>query len=307
MSKTITLNSAVHDLYRAILGRSPESDAVVVEHAERGTVEAVATALPASDEHRRPPERPLRLCNCYDFEIYVPEGDWMLDGIASSGSYEPWVIEAFREQSTGKRVLDVGANIGIFSITASKVTNKPIIAVEASPENAKLIAINAAHNGAPNVKIIPAAAAADFGMAKFCRTLDSNKVTREFALNAETFPTIDVAAAMPLDVLVRDPIDVFKIDIEGYEWNALQGATEIMTAKPIMFLEFSPDFMRDGAGVEPGTFLNFFFDRGYQASILHRDMTREPVGEDGGRLLTAWQEYMSRHVTHLDLMLEAHR
>ena len=300
----------VVDLYRSILGRDPETPEIVVEQIGLGSVEAVAFALVNSVEFRLKRNLEsraignLRLLRCFDFELYVPEGDWMFDDVERDAVYEPYVIEAFREKCAGRTVMDVGANIGIFSLSAAKVTDKPIIAVEASPENAKLIVINAKHNEADNIRVVPAAAASEIGMAKFQRAHTANKVTRDYDLSAETVDTIDVTTALPLDMVVREPVDVLKIDIEGYEWNALQGAGQLMSGKPTVFLEFSPEFMRDGAGIDADTFLKFFFGRGYEATILHRDMSRENVGQDVERLVEAWKTYKDRNVTHLDLMMQ---
>lgn len=46
-------------------------------------------------------------------------------------------------------------------------------------------------------------------------------------------------------------VDVMKIDVEGYEWNALQGASEMFRVAPPreLFLEFSKENLRM-AGVE---------------------------------------------------------
>ena len=57
--------------------------------------------------------------------------------------------------------------------------------------------------------------------------------------------------------------------------------------------------MRHGCDVDAETFWTLFSD--YQITILHRDMSQETTTTD--RLMQVWADYMSRNVTHVDLML----
>lgn len=293
--------------YRAVLDRDPDPQGLVTHlrmlDADPSGVSIIRNLL-SSPEFQNNVTR-LGEYNCFDFKLLVPSDDWMLVSIREDGVYEPYVVEAFRESCANARVLDVGANIGVFSMVAAGVTKKKITAVEASAHSAKLIEANAHINSFNNIEVLPVAAAEHLGMARFPRTRDSNKVMLNETISRDNVELIDVALAAPLDMLVNDRIDVMKIDVEGREYQALLGARRILEMKPKVFLEFSPDFAEFGSGVDAKVLLDFLFQRGYEATILHRDMTRESVKRNAGRLINVWNDYMSRSITHLDLMMVA--
>lgn len=295
--------------YRAILNREPDEGGMQVHLAaleQDPTGESVIRSLLGSPEFRSAfPERQLGIYRCFDFEVLMSTDDWMFDDIRSHGVYEPYVVEAYREACVDRRVLDIGANIGVFSMVAARVSTKKVTAVEVSPANAKLVIANAHMNGLANIEVLPVAASDAFGLARFATVDEFDKVVRDHAITAENIHLIDVALSAPLDALVTDRIDVIKIDIEGREYAALRGAANILTAKPAVFLEFSPNFMLDGCGVSPETFLDLFYSNGYRATVLHRDMTREPIGQDSAKLMDIWSAYMSRSITHVDMMMIA--
>lgn len=238
----------------------------------------------------------VEIVRCFDFQLAIPPGDWMFDDLRATGEYEPYVVLPFLETVDGRKVVDVGANVGVFSIAASK-TAKSVTSVEASSENAKYLACNAALNGA-DLRILPVAASDRIGMTTFDRNPHSNKTVRDITITPEIFSQVDVVYCTTLDTAVEE-VDVIKIDIEGREFAALTGAQRLIRQRPVVFLEFSPVFMRHGCDVDAETFWTLFPD--YDITILHRDMSREQTTT--GRLMQAWADYMSRNITHVDLML----
>ena len=300
--------SVVTAAYQAILLREPDPLGldchVQMLHADPSG-RSVITSLLESVEYRERlmPTRALAIMPCYDFQVIAPTGDWMLGGLERGEDYEPYVIEAFREACRGGRVLDVGANIGIFSMVAAKVTSADVVSVEVSQFNAKLVIANCRLNQLENVTVLPFAASDRLGVAKFHTTRDLNKVLADPVIDKNTIENIDVALSAPLDLMIDHPVDVIKIDIEGHEHLAFEGARRLLSSKPKIFVEFSPEFIFRGCGVAPEVFFQKFDELGYSATILHRDMTRENAGMDRSRLIDAWQVCMARNITHLDLML----
>lgn len=244
----------------------------------------------------------LQVCNFDGGELIIPEGDWMLQDLVARGEYEPYVIGPFVEAiEPHHTVLDIGANVGVFTVAAARRARR-VIAIEAFAENAKLVAANAARNGLTNVEVWPVAVTDHIEMATFNAWGASNKVVRPHGLTMDTLSEVGVCMGLPIDLLISERIDIVKMDVEGREYAALSGAQNLFRQRPLFFIEFSPEFIFDGCGVSSQDFLDLFFGRGYAATILHRDMTREEVGQDSSRLIDAWRSYMDRQITHLDLM-----
>ena len=237
----------------------------------------------------------------HDRQFAVPADDWMFAGNTLE-TYERYVISPFLEAVRGRdTVLDVGSNVGLYSILAAPHVRR-VIALDASTQNAKLVLINAKLNGIFNVEAYPVAVSDKVGMATFGQSDSTNKVMSQHEVTIDTIDSIDAALAMPLDlVLPGIRIDVFKIDVEGREYAAMIGAQKILSQLPVVFSEYSHSFIKHGCGVDGVDYLNLFFARGYTATILYRDMTQEFVGSSTDIVQERWQRYIDANITHLDL------
>lgn len=240
---------------------------------------------------------------CLDFHLAIPVDDGMFGDIITSAQYEPYVMVPILEASRGKHVLDVGANIGIFTVGCAKVAEK-VTAIEASVSNAKILCCNLALNNISNVKIYPVAASDSQGLATFRSEMASNKVLHPLQITPENIDDVEIVYTTTLDHLLGgERVDVIKIDIEGREYSALQGAAKIIHQRPVMFIEYSPNFMMHGCGVRPDLFFKDLFAVGYQVTVLHRDMSLEECGQDIAHINNVWDRYIDRGISHLDLRL----
>jgi FkbM family methyltransferase len=213
-------------------------------------------------------------------------------------------MEAFLETLTPQsRVLDLGANVGAFTIPAARKCQR-VYAVEMVPENAKLIAINAQLNRLDNVTVWPCGVAGDLHALTFPVNESSNNTVTPTPLSLANEAATHYVIGLPIDFMsdIAKP-DVIKIDVEGYETAALRPAHAVWQSRPTWFVEFSHNHQQHVSGASGAELLSLFFSRGYQATILHRDMTREAAGQSVNLLMHRWQEYMSRNITHLDLMM----
>jgi len=148
-----------------------------------------------------------------------------------------------------KSFWDVGANIGHYTwLLKSAAPLLRAVLFEADPQNARLVQETLTKNHLPGVELI-AAGAGDCNGSGYLRvdslagatsTLDlSTKQTFEeqhFGIPAEKIPisvvTIDKERAH------RQPVDLLKIDVEGYEAAVLRGARRTIGAdQPILFIE----------------------------------------------------------------------
>jgi FkbM family methyltransferase len=131
----------------------------------------------------------------------------------------------------GDWVIDVGANIGQYTVTLSRLVGSSgrVIAVEPTPETFALLAANVARAGLRNVTLINVAASELRGSAPM-RVPSSlgghNYFQASIAPGAGDFEVM----TLPLDSL--DPphrISFVKLDVEGHELPALLGLRGILT------------------------------------------------------------------------------
>ena len=165
----------------------------------------------------------------------------LIDGI-----YEPDSIQLMLQKLPKDAVfLDIGANIGVFTITAAKFLeqNGRVIAVEASPKIFPYLQQNIEVNGLNNVKTLQLAATErdndtvpfyeapmdKFGMGSLAPQFHSSPIQ----LKTKTIDSI-------LKDEKIDKVNFIKIDVEGYESSVFQGAEKLLNSPnaPIILFEF---------------------------------------------------------------------
>jgi FkbM family methyltransferase len=147
----------------------------------------------------------------------APHGSWL-------GTYESPVQRLFCERvRPGDVVFDIGANVGFFTLLASKLVgpNGHVFAFEPLPRNLSFIEQHVRLNGITNVTVKPIAIASTSGTASFGD--GENDSQSRLSEKGE----IQVTTAS-LDDLIANGIAprpaFIKMDIEGAESDALRGA-----------------------------------------------------------------------------------
>jgi FkbM family methyltransferase len=164
----------------------------------------------------------------------------MLDEIFAQREYElPTEIVELLQTKRPLRVLDLGANIGLFGVwILGYFDDARITSVEAHSENAAVVSATIAATGRRQTwKLIEGAATTHTGTAKFVR---SGYPTSHLARNTEI--GADVVNVVAVDALeyARDA-DLLKIDIEGGEWPILDDPRFAQLPTPVVVLEYHPD------------------------------------------------------------------
>ena len=161
--------------------------------------------------------------------------------------------ERRRHFGDGVTVLDVGANIGVFTITwARHMTGwGRIIAVEAQERIFQALCGNIAINNCFNARAIFAAASrqcgemlvpvpdyrvpSSFGSLELRQSPQTEAIGQPIDYHADGMQTI---ATVSVDSLNLARLDLLKIDVEGMEIEVLQGALEtIIRCHPILVIE----------------------------------------------------------------------
>jgi FkbM family methyltransferase len=117
--------------------------------------------------------------------------------------------------------VDVGANVGLFSLPLSVVVGPKgkVLAVEPDPVIRARLEINVAANAAPAVEIIPFALGDRVGEVAFIqdsRNLGHNRVGESGGVVVPMKPLLDVLTEAGIT-----HVDAFKIDVEGFEDKVL--------------------------------------------------------------------------------------
>lgn len=155
--------------------------------------------------------------------------------------YEKEEIEAFCSFITpGCTVLDVGANVGLYTLLAAK-RGARVFAIEADPHNAALLRHHVKLNRLENRVTILEIAATEIEKTVTLYRNPQNWGESNILNRGNLSGTV---MGHPIDSLDLPPIDVCKMDIEGAEVFALQGMEGTLKRSPQMklFVEYAEVF-----------------------------------------------------------------
>jgi FkbM family methyltransferase len=163
----------------------------------------------------------------------------------------------------GTTVLDVGANIGFFTVMFSKwaIDGSRVIAIEPESSNVDALKRSIVRNKSQNVEIIQAAAAENEGNL-FLSLNPTNPADHRLAEDGVPI------AAVTIDGLMRSRgwpiVSLIKIDIQGAEPRALAGASETISRfHPTIFMEVDDEALR-AAGFSASELIDSLCCLGYR-------------------------------------------
>jgi FkbM family methyltransferase len=269
--------------YRLLLGREPDQagfDHAVayLENCEITTTNlADSIMLSAEFRSRIDQVSELQEIEFLDVKIYPWRGDRLIgDHLAVAGSYEPHVLPHFLDSiSAGDFVLDVGANIGIYSLLAAKKVGASgkVFSIEPVAKNVRSLCTGIIENDLSNVTVLPVAASDRSSVIAILRTPDSSNGI----VDPSTMRSIgsDFVPTQRLDVLLSgiERLNVIKIDIEGHEPIAWIGLESLVCKHgPTIFSEFSPVAIRNLSRTAPENYLKSLFRHAIGGiDVLHLD------------------------------------
>jgi FkbM family methyltransferase len=133
----------------------------------------------------------------------------------------------------GDLFIDIGANVGVYSVLLSGEKNVNSIAFEPIPDTFKILESNVKLNNLENlVSLYNCGLGNEKKVVKFVSDLDvSNHVSPDQNIIGENIITIDILTLD--DLSISDPT-LIKIDVEGFELEVLKGASKILAAKTLI-------------------------------------------------------------------------
>lgn len=148
-----------------------------------------------------------------------------------AGTYERDTQRLFCSTiNRGDVVCDVGANVGFFTLLASKLVGPDghVFAFEPVPRNLKILHEHLRVNSVRNVTVIPLALSSAPGSARF--SLGGNPSMGGLSTEGEITVEVDTFDRLIASDTVRPPAFI-KMDIEGAEFDALSGGVALLRAR----------------------------------------------------------------------------
>jgi FkbM family methyltransferase len=226
--------------------------------------------------------------------IFLDREDGAVSRPLLNGDYEAHLLPIFEEFCRpGMTVVDVGANVGLYTLVASGLvgTSGRVVAVEPSSENCRLILLSVDANQAGNVELLPVALDRRRGWANLSGHFGSNG-----GLVAEDPSSLasgwsEIVASFALDDLVDGQVDFLKIDVEGAEGRVVAGAQRILeTSRPIVTTELSLEMLPRVSGISGEEYLEGFASLGYRICLLNRETGRADAPTTAAQLLADWKD-----------------
>jgi FkbM family methyltransferase len=190
-------------------------------------------------------------------------------------------------------VLDVGANIGLATLAMSTALpdGARMLAFEPSPRNLVQLRRNLAENGlASRVEVVAAAAGAEAGSLSFHEAAygAGSHLVSSHHLADGSMPAVSV----PVETLDRvvsarglDRLDFIKMDVEGFEPDALAGAAAaIGRFRPVVYMEFNAWTLIAFRNLNPREFLEDLVRRFPHVLAFGPQGELEPVSGQHGML-----------------------
>jgi len=213
--------------------------------------------------------------------IYIDQVDSL--HLAQNNVYEPLETSVVREHvRPGDAVLDVGANIGYFTLLMARQVGKEgrVLAVEPDADNCGLLAKNIEANRYTNVKVMRKAISESAGRATLYRSLRSGA---QHSIAEGEGEAVEVETASLDDLLDAQggSVAFVKIDIEGAEMKALRGAGRLLSQPHLkMMIEFNPRALAE-FGEDPAQLPRLLAAHGFALHDINRHAGRvEPVSAD---------------------------
>lgn len=192
------------------------------------------------------------LDNVYGHRIYVDQADIGLRlanfvGLQPEKSEDRFFVQRIRP---GEAVLDLGANVGLYSLLFAKLVGPSgsVLAFEPGPKSFKLLERNIKENGYKNIQAENSAVTDYSGAIDLfvCPTGESDNRVSGAIDYRNNWERVSVPCVAMDDYLAGRKIDLVKMDIQGSEFAALRGMRDTLRNPSIKIaMEFSPELIDD--------------------------------------------------------------
>lgn len=215
--------------------------------------------------------------------VWAPLSDMQAALLYVYGTTEFYGTSLFRALlQSGDTVVDVGANLGEYSLLSAKRVGPTgrVLAFEPHPVNYQRLSRSVITNRSNNVMLFPLALSDATGFAYLDKLETANSGLARVVTEVKDEPVVEVQCET-LDAIVEreriSQVDVLKVDVEGSEPAVLSGAKRLLTRdKPLVFFEVNDLHASDRGFTAPS--IEILLNLGYDLYGV------EPLRDGGWRL-----------------------
>lgn len=233
------------------------------------------SAVPASVEPLAPSDEQLDGDRVIDVSADVGQmwlerdAELMTPSVVELGYWAADVTALMRHVlRPGMTFVDAGANIGYFSVLASKLVGPTgkVFSIEVDPANVAILRANLWRNAATNARVLPVAAW-DESTHLNLRTIPEGGAGSSVAATGGS----EGVPAFRVDELIEGPVDYMKVDCESTDHMVVKGAERLIRGNPSMIttVEFNPDHTSH-TGHTPAQILDIYRGLGLKPYLVSR-------------------------------------
>jgi len=210
-----------------------------------------------------------------DGYLFMVPNDQVIAPCVRKGDYEPFFAARFREVlQPGQCAIDVGANIGLHTLSLARLVGPTgtVWALEPDQASCVLLKENLRLNGLEQVRVLRQAAGSERRSVRLFHNY-LNAGDHSLWENPKEPRRPQWVEEQPLDDLVlgKTPVQLLKIDTQGYEVRVLRGAKKILAQDHLhLAIEFWPHGLRQ-VGDSPEEFAATLRHYGFKIFGYHAD------------------------------------
>jgi FkbM family methyltransferase len=237
-----------------------------------------------------------------------PKDNYLTQFVLFYGTYEPEQTRLFRSKCrAGGTVIDVGANVGWYTVIGSKLVGKNgrVIAFEPEPENFAILKQNVIANGCDNVILEQKALSNVAGdITLYLDEANKGKHSTVFDSKGKVIKV----EALRLDDYLENrfkKVDFVKIDVEGAEPMVLEGMQRAIQSNPgiRLVVEFAPERVI-ATGRQPKQYLEGFINQGFLIYMID-EARRQLVRKTPAEILAVFEANAPDFYTNLSLQRDS--